>query len=416
MTAKQMAANTRSDRFFSSVTSYFKAKYEGRYFAVTLKELARTEPEVFLQIIKKAGLSFTEAHVDALLERELTIDLEWWFPDKSRRADLAVYLEKDDPILLAEVKVEDGLRARQLDDYISYVKKSTARSDRRTKRYKNFLFLSRYPPRLTDSKLLQLAIKNGMPVGELRHGQLHQIMSGYGGAVTRMLLEYLEDKGMTYQKIDLRKKDRAAVIHMGSSVLGMRMKGLGRYRSKSSIDLVPNLMERLFGNIEVLGTSVYFNNRQIFGNRFRRDFSVYRECDLPKKVRARVFSDKRKTTTTEDEKTDDVLESLSVVGGQLLFYAYGSFICPKGKWADLSIGIYMELGKKNSYWLAAEFEWRGGLGVAWEKRASYEVFSKFPEESAAQLMLWRVLKNAKAKTMRLAPPPYRAIFKRLVVR
>jgi hypothetical protein len=141
------------------VTTYFDQTYAGRYFGVILAELARIEPKSFLQILKASGLELPASYNEALLAGDIVIDLEWWFPDKSRRADLALYLEKQHPILLAEVKVEDGLSERQLDDYISFIKRQRAT---RT----CFLFLSRYAPLLKDSKLLQRAISDGMPVGE----------------------------------------------------------------------------------------------------------------------------------------------------------------------------------------------------------------------------------------------------------
>jgi hypothetical protein len=403
-------------RFFSSVTGYFDQTYAGRYFGVILAELARIEPASLLRILDAAGLKLPDTYIEALLDGKLVIDLEWWFPDKSRRADLALYLEKSHPILLAEVKVEDGLSERQLDDYISFVKRSKSQSETQLKHQTQFLFLSRYAPLLKDAKVLQVAVSDRMPVGELRHGQLHQILDGCGDTVTRMLREYLEDVGMTYQNIDL-KKDRMAIIHMGSRILGMDNAGHGRVRSHSSIDLVPNLMERFFGNIEVLATLTYTTNRKIFGNRFRRDFLADRVFDMPKRVRARSFSNKPKARITESEKEKDVLESLFVTGGTLWFYSSGRFICPKKRWAYLSIGCYveMEASKKPDYGLFAEFEWSGGSDVEWDKRASYETFSKFPNESSAQQMLWRILRTAQTKAKREAPPPYRTIFERFVV-
>lgn len=66
------------------------------------------------------------------------------------------------------------------------------------------------PPLLKDSKILQCAMSDGMPVGELRHGELHRILTGHGDTVTRMLLEYLEDVGMKADPRPLRKNRRYA--------------------------------------------------------------------------------------------------------------------------------------------------------------------------------------------------------------
>ncbi len=64
-------------------------------------------------------------------------------------------------------------------------------------------------------------------------------------------------------------------------------------------------MERIFGNIDVLGTWIYSKNRDIFVNKFRRDFNVYRNYDLLKKDKKRIFS---KMESIEDEKIDDILD------------------------------------------------------------------------------------------------------------
>jgi hypothetical protein len=108
------------DHFFSRVRTYFDKKYSGRYFSVILAELARSEPRTFAAIVEGAGIKLSGQFLKSLNAGELTIALEWRFPDTRRRADLAVYSDPAHPILLIEVKDEDGKKsnAGQLKDYI----------------------------------------------------------------------------------------------------------------------------------------------------------------------------------------------------------------------------------------------------------------------------------------------------------
>jgi hypothetical protein len=365
-------------RFFSRVTRYFDRAYEGRYFSVILAELARIEPMAFLEIIKAAELEIGEQHTEALLAGGLDIDLEWPFPDRQRRADLALCLANQQPVLLAEIKVEDDLREGQLSDYLSFVNQQKRKS-----RITYFLLLTRYPPiKNADSDAIEKAIKAKMPVGQLRAGQLRQILDGHGGTVARMVCEYLEDVGMTYQTINL-KQDRSALIHMCYRMIGIYGARQGRIRSQSSIELIPVLMTRLLGNVEVLATWLYTASREKFGNRFCRDFSIERESN----------------------KGDRPTE------GSVWFYASGRFNCPKNKWAYLTIGYAVWMEPKPSYGMFAEFEWGGGSNVDWDDRAACETFKKFPNESDAQQMLHRVLTQAKTKAVQEAPSPYRQIFR-----
>ncbi len=219
-----------------TLTRYFDKKYEGRYFCIILKKLAENEPDSLFKILNKVDLQLSEAHKKALIGGEATVDLEWWFPNKSRRADLALYMQNDAPFLLIEIKVEDRLREGQLDDYISFASNSIRNSKKQQDDHTRFLLLSRYALPLEESEVLQRAIDDGLPARELRHGQLHHILDGCGNCITRMLLEYLEDCGMTYQKLDLNKdsEDTKAMIHMSVGILGTDRRGHGRFRGNSS--------------------------------------------------------------------------------------------------------------------------------------------------------------------------------------
>jgi hypothetical protein len=382
-----VAANF-SKRFFSRVTGYFDRKYEGRYFSVILAELARSEPRAFLEIISAANLEIPDQHVEDLVCGRLDVDLEWSFSNGRRKADLALSLGNEHPIMLAEIKVEDELRKGQLNDYLSLIRRHMKRRNSKTgKPTPCFLLLTRYPPGdNADSEAIEKAIRDKMPVGQLRAGQLHGVLNGYSGPVTRMLCEYLEDVGMTNQAIDL-KRNRSALIHMCYRMIGMHGARRGRVRSNTSIELIPTLITRLLGNVEVLATWLYAGRRESFGKRFRRDFEVYRKSN----------------------------NGYRPVGGSVWFYAAGRLVCPKDKWAYLSVGYILWLEPEPAYGMFAEFEWHGGKEVEWNDRAAYETFKTFPDESDAQQMLRRVLKQAKARAARHARMPYRQIFERFEI-
>jgi hypothetical protein len=370
-------------RFFSRITGYFKSRFEGRYFSVILTELARIEPKAFLEILKAANLTLPNQHAKDLLSGGLDIALEWRFPHKRRIADFALCV-KDNPVLLAEIKVEDDLHKGQLDDYLSIVCQGVEHPSTGIQR-PCFLLLSRYPPKdASDSAAIETAAKAGMPVAQLRAGHLHKILEDHGGTVTRMLCEYLEDVGMTYQAIDL-KQDQSALIHMCYKMIGMPSGGQGRVRTSSSIETIPNLMARLFGNVEVLSTWLYSERRNSFGNRFRRDFYIDR---------------------------DEVNVEGEASGGSVSFCGIGRFNCPKKSWAYLSIGYLIWMEPKPSCGLFAEFEWNGGEKVNWEKRAAYRTFAKFPDEPKAIEILRDILNEARTNAIATAPPPYRQIFRR----
>jgi hypothetical protein len=382
--------------FFKSITNYFERKYAGRYFSVILKELARIEPKAFLRILNVADITLPEIHKQALLDGELKIDLEWSFPGKGRRADLALYLEGPRPTLIIEVKAEDAMRKQQLDDYLAIVKANSRAKDREQRT--SFLLLSRYALVSEEEQKLQTALKQGLPVGQLRHGQLHGILDDSGGTVARR--EYLEDCGMTFQDIDV-KRDGAGLIHMAMRMLGANNVGHGRIRKLSGVDSMLSIMERLFGNIEVLATPIYARNRKMFGNRFRRDFEVEPWLDIPKGIQKTVFASGTRPVMDDADKSELICESFDVTGGTVWLYGVGRFVNPK--YAVVSIGYYIELDRKKnkpSYGMFVEFEWNGSDIVEWEDRASEKSFSRFPSEAEAHKMLSGLLMDAKKKVSR----------------
>jgi hypothetical protein len=342
---------------------------------------------------------------------ELTTDLEWSFRNKRRRADLAFYLDREHPILLIEIKDEDGLtksNAAHLKDYVSFVHKTNGKNSKPEDRC-HFLFLSRYIPREDDASQMQLAKSKKLPVRQLRHGQIHNILAGIGDRVARMLCEYLEDVGMTYRNdIDLKKKDRKSLHYMFNRLLGMsRKEGLGHMAGASTVEAIPRLMETFFGNLAVLGNWVHAHNSPIFGHRFRRHLNISHDYDIPTKA----LSD----TMTTTEKIVAVKEKISVVGGTVYLYAEASLRCPKGMWATVDFGYWYTIEKRTepACGLYAAFHWPGSdkLPLADTPGWDSDPFAKFPDETVAERLLRKCLQRAKQEALKVAPTPYKKIIR-----
>ncbi|MGH6877543.1 MAG: hypothetical protein ACREHV_09230, partial [Rhizomicrobium sp.] len=273
------------NRFFASLKNKFKATYAGQYVAVIVAELARIDPASFAKIVTGSGLMLEPEDRKSLLAGELTIALEWPFPGKqrgkNRRADIALYRSREEPILLIEIKDEDGRQkanVAQIRDYLAFIRKRNVL--RGTSKRTAFLLLSRYAVRVEDAQLLAHAKMGGLPIGTSRHSESHKLLQGADGEMARMFREFLEDSGMTYREIDL-KKEMSALVFMSKQMLGIEKK-LGRTRSSASVEAVPDLMRRFFGNLDVLGNWAFEknNNRELFTQRFRRNFSVAPEYQL----------------------------------------------------------------------------------------------------------------------------------------
>jgi hypothetical protein len=399
------------DRFFSSIRNYFDKRYTGRYFGIILAELARTEPDAFAAIIRKAGVKLPKQHMKSLSAGELTIDLEWSFHKNKRRADLALYLDQDRPILLIEIKDEDGRtksNAAQLKDYVSFIQKANSRKSKLEDQC-HFLVLSRYIPRDEDDSQLQIAKTNKLPVRQLRHGQIHEILHGIGDTVARMLREYLEDVGMTCRDdIDLKKEDRKPLHYMANRLLGMSSReGLARIAGTPTIEAIPRLMEIFFGNLVVLGNWAYAHNKEVLGNNFRRHLAVNHDYNIAKNV----LSDKLATA----QKIDLIKGNVSVVGGNIVLYASAYLRCPKGMWAMVEFGYCYAIEKKQEPELNVyvQFYW-----PCWDKlperdipMASSPAFSKFPTETMAERLLRSCFRRAKQVALKVAPTPYKKIIK-----
>jgi hypothetical protein len=229
-----------------------------------------------------------------------------------------------------------------------------------------------------------------------------------------MLLEYLEDVGMTYREINL-KQNRKALIYLSTRILGMKKRsGLGRSSGASSIEAMPKLLESFFGNLAVLGGWVQAHNSDLFSRSFRRHLLVQPNYDIPK----RIISRNRKIAV---EKTiAEVKKNVEVIGGVIWLFSEGTFRCPSGKWAGIDFGYwyYILRGEAPTFGVYADFWWRGRdyeVEYAAEEPYSEETLLSFPDETKVQMKLRDCFRKAKKKALKLAPVPYKGIFRKFVV-
>lgn len=391
-------------RFFSHIKSYFKEKYSGRYLSILLAELVRLDPRAMLSIVQHSKLDLSKEFCSALRSGLVEVVLEWRFPETGRRADLVFCLDHV-PILIVEIKDEDGRKsnAEQLRDYVAFLRSNPVELG-----WCSFLFLSRYMPHDDDARELLRAEELGLPVASMLHGKLHTLLGGARSEVGRMLREYLEDTGVTYREIDL-KRERPALTYLTTKMLGISyLKGHGRTVSAPTIAALPELMNLLFGNAGVLGDWIHQNNRKSFNQRFHRHFGVTHEHSLPRRSIAKVL---KAQNAADVQKT--VFEMTEIDGGTVWFFSEGSFRGLRGGWARVVVGYWFDIGaeEKMAFGQYASFSWPGSEQLGKNEEAYKDrKMVRFPSEMQAQKNLRICMEEAKKRALAVAPPRYKKIF------
>jgi hypothetical protein len=103
-------------RFLKRVQGLLATECAGRYLAFLLHELATSEPDAFVSIIKASGAKHDRSITAAKLQSgDYRVEVEWTLPrvagQKIRRADLAIVDSVGEPVLLIEIKEEDGKKS-----------------------------------------------------------------------------------------------------------------------------------------------------------------------------------------------------------------------------------------------------------------------------------------------------------------
>jgi hypothetical protein len=243
----------------------------GRFFALLLRELAsegKAERRAFAKIFGLSGEQY-----GALLKEHVQIEKEWPIPNGSRKiADLAVLIGGE-PILLIEVKEEDvnnPANEAQLENYVNYIRERKAMT--------GFVHVSRYSPTDRDMEIIERAKREGLPVRNLRYQNIYEGLSDES-PFCRMLRDYLEDIGVaSYQTFNIDDSQvRFFLVHS----LGLKYKhGLGKLYSNDAVNQIPEIISKMFNNLEVIAEWIRDSNRQSIPQRFARRYVPVQEFEL----------------------------------------------------------------------------------------------------------------------------------------
>ena len=251
---------------FTSIRSYFKSEYQGRYFGIILFELARNEPEVFGKIF---NLNRSEYPTN---KNSIQPNIEWGFTHQGKRAraDLALIDKTGQPILLVEIK-EDDISVKeknrtQLIQYIDYARENSKNGNKI-----RIAYVSRYAP---DENILSLIEGSKGTTYEVRFRGILKGLKSNTGTLGKLVRNYLEDIGVaTYRHIDINSTEGKTLTFMTAKMLGFpHSGGLGRNNSVATISTIPDLMQKFFSNLELIGDWVRSSNKHLFPQSFTRDF------------------------------------------------------------------------------------------------------------------------------------------------
>ncbi|MCW2189471.1 hypothetical protein AB7M45_002241 [Bradyrhizobium elkanii] len=389
--------------FFQSVRQFFQQQYDGRYFSIVLLELFRTEPDSFLAILETLkGSSFWIRFADQIRRGELNAACEQPFPGQGgirRRADLLFRLGGQ-PVLFVEVKEYDNkspANGAQLTDYLRVVTNEVG-----------FLYVYRFRPSEADIRKLTAARSKGRSVALLRYDDIYRALNnGAQGPLANLVCRYLEDIGVgVYQSINLNGQDSSTAKFLLVQMLGMpHQTGLGRLQSASSVTAGPQLMNKLLGNVEVIGERVRDANSSLLPARFQRRFYVNHYFDVARLKRA------VRDLSTHDELPKSTGAYAS--GGYTYFCATGTLrdsSRAKGRSTiALEVGFTLELEmRKQSLQLYAYAELRGD---GWEL-SDYRPLKEFPSEETALEVFSGLLKKLVSAAKSNAPASAWVILRR----
>jgi hypothetical protein len=228
--------------FFSRFQNKLKQDYGGRYLAYLLEELLTEVPELLTDIF--CDLSRDEATDPAFeIEYEFT-------KDPRRRADLAVFGRGRKLIGLIEIKDEDHKSQRneeQLLAYLDFVRRNPGT---------RFTIISKHALSARLESHLKKYHQSDARVRQkpLLLGELYRAVSARNSPVGKMFCDYLRDKGVTYESIELSRQMPYLLLQLAAPDSAG---GFGRIREKANVANVPQVFNTLLGNADVLGTWFY---------------------------------------------------------------------------------------------------------------------------------------------------------------
>jgi len=316
--------------YLSDIRSFFDKKYDGRYFSILLRELARHEPQSFALIInfvadqvpkkgnKNRWRDGWRNFGKDIRAGNFDVDIESRFPGKSgknRRADVAFRDESGKPLLLIELKDEDHKSSgneMQLDDYLSYTPQLVG--------WVPFIHISKHFEPNAFARIKKLQENYGRHVASLRYHDIYAALSTAAlnkasAPIANMICNYLEDIGVGgYREINV-KKDNKHYAFLLSQMLGFPNRhGLKVKHSRDSVNDIPETFKKLYGNLDVIGDWVLEANPAVKQS-FIRKFSISPNLNTKK-----VLKEARNITKIEIEpfEVHRLVES-----GEVFFFATG---------------------------------------------------------------------------------------------
>lgn len=397
--AGHSTADVPEKSFFYSIRNLFKQEYHGRYFAILLRELARHEPssfEALFELLSKRNKRFDFQFLSKELRHgnlEVTKEYEFFRGKTSRRgrfADLAL-LRQGIPIVLFEIKEFDGKNkgnSDQIAQYINEISNGEAKSS-------GFVFVSRFAPESNIARQLDDASKT-LPVASIRYYELYRLLkerAGRENPLARMICDYMEDIGVTgYRKIDL-KNDQKQLIFLLTQLLGFpNRNGMGRWQaSDNAVAGAPDLLAKLYGNLEMLGDWLRTANPDLIKVRFRRRF--YTEPYFALQKLEKALTDRKKDSEKIAILPGDGMAGY-VKGGVVFFDGIGTLSSQKGDWLELGFGYALEVqmgDQQCRLWLYSQFNSRQRLETTYHETP---YLNRFPDEAEAEREFSRLISKS----------------------
>jgi hypothetical protein len=389
------AREASDSSFFSSVRSYFKGEYSGRYLSAILKELARFEPKVFARIFRLSA-----AERKAVQNGDLQVVREWYVSRTGRKADLAV-LQGGVPRLLIEVKEDDVAsthNAEQLRDY-----RRAVESDPDLPLQPTFAHVSRFVVPENDKRLLQ-EFRRGQLI-EVRYRDIHRELTRADGPVAMMFRDYLEDIGVASYRM-LPNDDRHLAFLLAQMFGFPHQHGLGKLYSAAAIRTAPEIIATLIGNTEVFGDWIQEANQSICRRAFLQKFFPEPQYDLGSVRRALKEAGNETTELPGGHERH-------IRSGILRFFTQGKLGSPPSAaakdrlgpddWLHVRAGYAIDIAINSSKDLCGMRMFATLFGKSLDECTSETPYlNAFPAEAKALKLLHQCLSRARARALRTA--------------
>jgi hypothetical protein len=211
--------------FFTRIQGKFSASFGGRYVETILKEISINENQITKNLfprIKERGY----------LETEFSFNID----GRDRIADIVMISEENGrPLAFAELKYDDHNsehNVAQLEDYIKFCNANSI----------DFLYLTQYYPQACDLEV----VKENKYIHALFSDVAESLMQQKNGALTRLFIEFLRDKGLLMERISEVQVGKL-LARLFNPVRGQRVQ-----TNTDMVQSIPENFSALMTNINVI--------------------------------------------------------------------------------------------------------------------------------------------------------------------